>query len=446
MQPDEREAGDGGTLIALLCTDLGGITRGRSRPARDRAQALRSGVGWVPINQSISPFDHIPDSPLWGSHGDRRLLPDPDTHVRVDLGLGAPALELYLCDIVQLDGTPWDVCARSVLKQSLADFRKRTSCELRVSFEHEFTFVDQQEPTGPGFSLRCQRIAEPFGTRLMDALWQAGQDPETFLPEFGAGQFEVTCRPAPALAAADRSVLIRELTHETARQMNRRLTFSPIVKPGGIGNGVHIHLSIVDESGHSRTYDAKGPGRLSKLAGAFAAGIVEQLPSITAFTAPSVLSYQRLVPHKWAAAYACLGERNREAALRICPTVDFPGMDPQEQLHLEFRACDATANPYLALNALVRAGLHGIDAGLEAPPLVNSDPSAFDEAELRRLGVRRLPQSASAALEQMRSSAMVSSWVSPDLLETYTLLRRAEIEALQSRTPDDLAALYCQVF
>ena len=433
-------------LVVFVCTDLGSINRGRAVPLADLPEMIQTGVGWVPINQTISPFDQIPESDLWGSHGDRRLLPDPSTEVRVDLALGYTPLHFFLCDITHPDGSAWDVCARTFLKKTIADLKERTGCSVQAGFEHEFAFTDTESVANPGFSLSRLRSVEPFGTHLVQAMRQAGQEPETFLPEFGAAQFELNCKPALALAAADRSVIMRELVHETARQHGRKASFTPKLTPDALGSGTHIHFSLLDEAGKSRTYDAERPGRLSETAGQFSAGIVKYLPAILAFTAPSVLSYERLVPHSWSGPYACLGERNREAALRICPTVEISGRKPDEQLHLEYRACDATANPYLALGMLIRAGTQGIEEQLTQPALVNTDPSEMFENELTELAVVRLPATAKSALETMQASEVVKSWISADMLASYVLLREAEIAEASDKSLEELTLMYRQVY
>ncbi len=433
-------------LVAFICTDLGSINRGRAIPLSDLPDKMQTGVGWVPISQTISPFDQIPESDLWGSHGDRRLVPDPSTEVRVDLGLGYPPLHFFLCDIMHPDGAAWDVCARTFLKGTVDDLKERTGCSVQAAFEHEFAFTDVETDAERGFSLARLRAYEPFGTDLVRAMRQAGQEPETFLPEFGAAQFELTCKPALALAAADRSVIVRELVHETARQHDRRVSFTPKLTPDALGSGTHIHFSLLDEAGKSRTYDAGRPGRLSEIAGQFAAGIVKYMPAILTFTAPSVLSYVRLVPHSWSGPHACLGERNREAGLRICPTVEMAGRKPDEQLHLEYRACDATANPYLALGMLIRAGLQGIEERLSQPDLVNTDPSEMSDETLRKAGVVRLPETAKTALETMQASEMVRSWIGEDMLASYVLMREAEITDVSGKSLEELTLIYQQAF
>jgi glutamine synthetase len=82
--------------------------------------------------------------------------------------------------------------------------------------------------------------------------------------------------------------------------------------------------------------------------------------ALCAITAPSVISYERLRPNAWSASVTNLGHRDREAFLRICPVSERPGADVAKSFNLEFRAADAAAAPYLALGAMVRAGLDGL--------------------------------------------------------------------------------------
>src|SRR5690606_501088 len=153
-------------------------------------------------------------------------------------------------------------------------------------------------------------------------LREAGVSPDTFLREFGSGQFEVTIKPQRGVTIADQSLITREMVQALARHSGRKVTFTPLRDPAGVGNGVHIHMSFLDGGGRPATYDPSGRHELSKQAGQFIAGILKYLDSIVAITAPSVVSYLRLTPHRWSAAFNNLGYRDREAAVRICPVSD----------------------------------------------------------------------------------------------------------------------------
>ena len=108
-------------LVTFVTTDIAAITRGRAVPAASLPDALSKGVGWVPANLSLTPFDEIADPNPFGSSGDLRLMPDPDAGVRVEGLGGRTPLHFYHSDITNLDGTPWEACVRSMLKAAVAD-------------------------------------------------------------------------------------------------------------------------------------------------------------------------------------------------------------------------------------------------------------------------------------------------------------------------------------
>lgn len=433
-------------LATFVTTDIAGITRGRSFAAGQLDDYLRKGVGWVPANLALTPFDEIAEANPWGSAGDLRLMADPESQVRVTCLPDATPLHFYHADITDLGGNPWDCCVRSFLKRTLDEFEREAGLKVIAAVEQEFQLLGVDWPEAPSFSLRAQRRADPFGPLLMTALEEAGAEPETFLPEYGKDQFEITCRAADALSAADRGATIRIVAKEVAALFGWHASFAPKTSPDGVGNGVHLHVSFTDLKGNPATFDPSRPGRLSAVAGSFAAGVIRHLPAIAAFTAPSVLSYMRLVPHHWSAAYTCLGEKNREATLRICPTLDLAGSNPARQFNMEYRAADGCASPHLSLAVVLKAGLEGIRAGLDQPPLVNSDPSELSAEEQRRLGIRRLPESLAEALDTLAADKVVSGWFAKDFLDCYVAMKRKEIGIVEGLSADGLCARYAAVY
>lgn len=431
-------------LVQILTTDLVALTRGRSVALDDEAASGVDGVGWVPANLALTPFGDIAEPNLFGSSGDLRLRPDPATRTRVAIDEARPPLHFVLADIVELDGAPWSCCARSFLRAALADL-ERAGFRLTVAFEQEFTLAGLPGAPAPAFSLAAHRRAEPLLTRLFTALRQAGTEPETILPEYGDDQFEITCRPAAALAAADRAVIVRAILQDLATAMGLAPSLSPKPFPERVGNGTHIHFSLRDSDDRPATYDPTRAGALSAPAGHFAAGVLRFLPALCAIAAPSPVSYLRLAPHHWSAAYACLGERNREAAIRICP-LPADAADPARRFNLEFRVADATANPYLALGVLVRAELAGLQDQTPLPPLVNSDPAGLTDDERARLGVARLPASLPDALAALAADTTVSGWFEPSLLETFRSVKEREIALAANLSPAQLCEKYRAVY
>ncbi|GAA1000384.1 glutamine synthetase [Acrocarpospora macrocephala] len=407
-----------GTVFVATC-DLAAQVRGRAIPAARLERTLATGVGWVPANLALTGFGHLAGGSPFGSTGDLRLLPDPASAIEVPADGETPGVRLYLADQTGLDGVPWEGCPRTFLAAALRELRESAGLELRAAFEHEF-MLDGPDGEAP-FSFQRLRTAEPFGTDLVTLLEHAGLEPECWLPEYGSGQFEITLRPAPGLVAADRAVLLRELVRDLARRRGRRATFAPIADPEDVGNGVHVHFSLHAVGGGPVMYDAGAPGRLSDLAARFAAGILRHAAAVVAVTAPNPVSSLRLTPHRWSAGGVFLAERNREALLRIAPTVEIGGADPAAQLHLEYRAADATANPWLVLGTLVRAGLAGLAGGERA----HVWPESATEADLA--GEPALPDALPTALAALERDPVARGWLPPTLLDAFLAVRRAEL-------------------
>ena len=433
-------------LVSFVTTDYAGITRGRSMAAAAYAPGKRKTVGWVPANMSLTPFDLIADPNPWGSSGDLRLLPDDNAHFRFMIEGSATPLDVIMSDIVELDGTPWVCCPRAFLKQALADLERETGLTMLVSFEHEFQMLGVAWPPAPAFALQAQRRADPFGPALMAALRDAGVAPEVFIPEYGKDQFEITLAPADALAAADRAVVLRETVRELSRNRGWHCSFAPKTAVDGVGNGVHIHFSFRDAKGMPATHDPSCPGGVSAIAGSFVAGILRHLPALTAFTAPSPISYLRLQPHHWSSSYTWFGDRDREASLRICPVSRVGNTDVAKAFNIEYRPADATACPHLALGVMVRAGLQGIRERLAAPPLFSGDPALLEEGERAALALRRLPQSLAGALDALLADETVCGWFAPVAMETYLGMKRMEMKLAGDSVDDAMCRRYAEIY
>jgi glutamine synthetase len=410
--------GDAAELLAFVGTcDLSARFRGRAVPSSRRAELLETGLGWVPANSSIAASGVIAEDDPFGSSGDLRLEADPaSSHALPALG-DRPAMEVFLGGLHNLDGSAWSCCPRQFLKSAISDLAD-LGITLRVAFEHEFTIAGfaPQQP----FSFAGLRAAEPFGTVLVDTLSAAGMEPETWLPEYGPGQYEITTKPTDGLVAADRAVLLREIVRDVASVHGLSASFAPLLSPDGTGNGVHVHISLYDDAGRALLFDGSRPAGLSELGGAFAAGIVTHGQALSAITAASPSSFLRLKPHRWSAGGRFLADRDREALVRICPTYG-PPEAAGRRYNLEYRAGDGTANPWLTLGALLRAGLHGIQAGYVTPP-ISTPERPLDQ-------VSPMPDSLEQALTELEKDTVARGWFAPELIEAYLTVKRADIAA-----------------
>jgi glutamine synthetase len=466
-QAGTRELAGADDLIALVCCDLGAIVRGRAVRTSELDEYLNAGVGWVPANHALTPLGPVADPNPFGSTGDLRLLPDVGTRVLVESDSTSSAMELVLCDIAETDGRPWECCPRSFLRETLLELERELGARLVASFEHEFQLLgpgdpgwappttdssvpapSSSSPALPGlpFSLQALRQAEPFPRQAMRALAQAGVEPERVFAEYAPRQLEIPVAATEGIASADRAVVLREVVRELARRQGLRASFAPLLDPGQAGNGVHIHLSLLDTNGSPLLYDADRPACLSELGGHFAAGILRHASALSALTAASPVSGARLQPHRWSAGAVCLAQCNREALLRIPPLVKLADTDPAHQLHLEYRGADATANPHLALAAILRAGLEGVRGRLPTPPMLDRDPAQLDAEEAERFGVGALPATLEHALQALADDDTAHGWMTPLLYDAYTSVKQAELDAARDVDLEELCRRYAAIY
>lgn len=430
------------SLTFIATCDLAAITRGRAIRSEEFASHLERGVGWVPADLALTTFGVLATPNPFTSLGDTRLLPVESAQCRLPGLGGRPSTQLVLADIVQPDGRPWECCPRHALVEAARDLEERFGLRLVAAFEQEFTLRGLTPDAC--FSVEAHRVAEPFGSELVEALHESGFGPETWLPEHGAGQYEITVAPSAAVSAADRAILTRAIARDLAASHGMRAVFAPLTTSDAVGNGVHIHLSLWDRAGRPVTLDPD-TRELSVHAQRFVAGILAHAGALVAWTAPSVVSTLRLTPHRWSSAAAFFGRQNREAMVRLCPITTLGDARPLETANLEYRACDATANPWLALAALIRAGLDGLERELPAAALIEGDLDAVDPADRERLGIVDLPRDLEAAQAALDADTAARSWFSAQLLATHLSIRRTEARVLADSTPDERCRRYADV-
>ncbi|UJR08362.1 hypothetical protein I4U23_012633 [Adineta vaga] len=449
ISADKKHSINAMSLTTLVTTDLIGITRGRSIPTYDLDKYYHTGCGWVPADSALTPQDIIADSNRWGSHGDLRLLPDRNSRVRITNGPDPKStpLDYIHCDIVETDGQTWDCCPRGLLKKEMEYYEKEFGMKINVAFEHEFTLLAKHDSIAqPSFSLRSQRQQSEFSSWLMASLQVANVQPEMFLSEYGQDQYEVTCHPSDPLTAADRAVNIREITRDIARQLDSTVSFSSLTSINGIGNGVHLHISIDDLNGKPLFYDENRPFNLSTIGEYWSAGVLHHIGSLCAITAPTPVSYLRLKPHHWSSAYSCVGYRNREAAIRICPTVDFDEKTIPKQFNLEYRPMDGTSSPHLSLASILFAGRYGIENKLELTSIITMDPHLLDENERKQKGILPLPSNLKTALGNLKNNQQFREYLPVALMETYFAVKYKELSLTKQYDDETLCQHYSRIY
>jgi glutamine synthetase len=415
-------------IIFVGTSDLSGHFRGKSFPAADLAARLQRGVGLAPTNIFLSATGPIQVT-TFGTQGEVFLIPDPATRVFEPFE-GSAAEYFFLGDIRTREGAPWEFCPRHVLRRALERLDKETGLKLLATFEQEFIYSGVPARPWQPYELDAYRRQGLFGETLLAAMRQVGVIPDSFLAEFGAQQYEVTSAPAVGMRAADEAVIVRELAQAVAFRLGHRVSFAPVPEPTGTANGTHIHWSFLDRDDRPVLYDEERPWCVSQLGSRFIAGIQYHLPALCAMTAPSVASYYRLRPNRWAPVLCDVGALDRGAAIRICAVTGADAADRARQFNVEFRVADATASPYLALAMLLQAGLDGIR----------------QQREIRLQDPRTLPTSLSEALDLLEASETAAEWLGADLVAAYLLFKRAEIKGMENLDENEICRRYTEVY
>jgi len=223
-----------------------------------------------------------------------------------------------------------------------------------------------------------------------------------------------------------------------ARRHGLDVSFAPVVFPGEVGNGCHLHLSLWRD-GTNLMQGGDGPGGLTGPGAAALAGVLEALPGLLAVLAPSPSAYLRLQPHHWAGAYACWGIENREAGLRFIPgTVT----SRTRSANVEVKVGDGGLNPYLAVALVAAAALDGVQRSAALPDPVQDDPSALAADELERRGIARLPETLERSTDLLERSGLARRVLGDVLHDAFVAVRRRECETHGSLSEVELAEAY----
>src|SRR5919109_871567 len=409
--------------VALAFVDPAGVTLVKTIPVRRFDEAVRFGIGLSPVFSVFLMDDQITSSPsIAGPTGDTRLMPDPAATVPL---AASPGWALAPVDQLDQEGQPFPACPRTFARRMLERLGA-LGFELRGSYELEFFLgyrgafgAEEDDPPpahgGPAYGAIALADVEPFATDLIRALESQGTGVMQFHPEYSRGQLELSVPHGSGISVADTNLVVRHTVRAVARAHGLAASFAPVVFAGLVGNGQHLHLSLWDRAGKNAFQGGRGPEGMTRGAEAFTAGVLDALPAITAIAAPSVVSYERLQPHRWSGPWAVWGRENREAALRF--VTGMVGSRP-DAANLEMKAMDAAANPYLALGAIVAAGIPA--------------------RKRRSLGIRQLPASLGAAIRELERSAILREAMGDVLIDAFLATRRAEREAYEGKDAADV--------
>ena len=415
--------------VRFLYCDHANVVRGKTAHASALADCLQSGIGLTVAMQAFTLTEHLAAGTHLSPVGEIRLVADPRTFALLPY---SPREARMLCDMHTLDGRPWELCPRAFLID-MVDRAGQQGLRVEAAFEYEFYLARQMEDGRyvPADDSLCfssdgmDRQGAVIGA-ILDALEQQHLEPRQYYPELGPGQQELSIQHAPMLQAADRQIAVRETVRAVALQHGLTASFAPKPFADQAGSGCHVHMSLWNGD-RNAMYDPSGALGLSKLGRAFVAGILQHLPALLALTCPSVNSYARLAPNMWSSAYTCWGPDNREAAVRVASP--FRGR-VEASTNVEIKAVDGSANPYLALGAIVAAGLDGVRRGLDPGEPVVTNPHDMDATEREARGIRRYPTTLAESLAELEQDQVLLDALGAERAHEFMCVRRAEWDEL----------------
>lgn len=341
-----------------------------------------------------------------------------------------------ICDVYRPDGTPFAGDPRYVLKRAIRE-AEEMGFTFRVGAECEF-FLFHLDDNGMPTTLTHEK-AGYFDVGPVDFGENARRDMVLTLEDMGfvveashhdvaPAQHEISFLYDEALATADNIMTFRLAVRTIAKRHGLHATFMPKPKYGVNGSGMHINMSLLKD-GKNIFADGQDPHGLSREAYAFLGGIMEHMRGMTAVTNPIVNSYKRLVPGYEAPAYIAWSATNRSPLIRIPAAKG-------EAVRMELRSPDPTANPYLALAAILRAGLDGIRRQVVPPESVDCNIFRMSEQERRERRLEELPSTLIEAVSCMEADAFMRETLGEHAFGKYIALKKEEWNRYRSQVTD----------
>jgi len=424
---------DGIKFVSFQFTDVNGVVKSVDGPVDQVERALDDGI-WFD-GSSVEGFARIQES-------DMHLVIDPDTYAILPWTPSEMKRARVLCDIYRPNGKPFEGDPRGVLKRRLKKLEVERNWILNVGPEPEFFLFLQNgkenihpvpHDVGGYFDFSANDEAVQVRTELMGTLSEMGLEIEVGHHEVALGQHEIDFRFADALKTADNVLTLKYAVKAIAAQHGLIASFMPKPVYGINGSGMHCHQSIFDLDGNNLFHDGQDPFQLSKLAYQFIAGQLTHARALSAVVAPTVNSYKRLVPGYEAPVYIGWAQVNRSALIRIPQ----PLKDNPNTVRLELRFPDPSSNPYLAFNAMLAAGLDGIDRDLNCPePLTQLNTYELSKEARLELGIEMLPGSLFEALSVFEADEVLKTALGESLTEAFTKARKAEWEEFRTHVTD----------
>ena len=427
----EVEAGKIDTVL-LAMTDMQGRLQGKRLTASHFLDEVvehdAEGCNYLlAVDVEMNTVEGYAMSSWERGYGDFVFKPDMDTLRYVPWQEGTA---LVTCDLVWEDGSPVVASPRQVLKRQLGRLSER-GLEAFVGTELEFiVFMDSYEEAwrkgyrdlepanyyNVDYSLLGTARIEPLLRRIRNSMAASGLAVENAKGECNFGQHEINFKFDRALATADGHAIYKNGAKEIAAQKGCSISFMPKFDERE-GNSCHIHLSLRREDGTPVFVEGHG---FSPMFENFLAGQLACLREFTLFFAPNINSYKRYAKGSFAPTAVAWGKDNRTCSMRV---VGHGG-----SLRVENRLPGGDVNPYLAIAAMIAAGLHGIENELSLEEEFAGNAYEADKPHV--------PTNLREAQQLFAQSEAARSAFGVEVVEHYLNMARVEIEAFEAAVTD----------
>lgn len=417
-----KKALDNGEIDTVVAaqTDMQGRLMGKRFQAEffvDSAwQQTHSCNYLLATDMEMTPVDGYQATSWEKGYGDYVMRPDLSTLRRV------PWLEktaLVLCDVLD-HGAHSEVphSPRAILKKQIARFDNIGMLPLMASELEFFMFKQSYEEARQNAYCNLTPVSaynedyhifqttkeEDVMQAVRAGLQGAGVPVESSKGEAEAGQGEINIRYGGALDMADRHVIAKNACKEIAWQRGKALTFMAKWHSAAAGSSCHIHQSLVAPDGAPLFYDPNDDSGMSSLMRSYLAGVLHHAAAITLFLAPNINSYKRFVAGTFAPTNMVWSADNRTAGYRLCAR-------GEKSVRIECRVGGADLNPYLAMAALLAAGLDGIENNMELEPEFGGDAYLSSD--------RRLPATLREATAAFEEAAVLRAALGDEVVAHY---------------------------
>ena len=337
-----------------------------------------------------------------------------------------------------------DLCCRSLLKRIVDQARTDYQISFTVGVELEFVLFEAgtDQPINKSHFANVTLLNEKqaFVSSVYDALQAQDISIELLHAESTNGQMELVLEYSRnPIEMADNVVLARQTVIAVAHEYNMRALFLPKIWENQAGNGCHIHLSVMDVFDGRNVFRAStnGAGKcdnknvdhsdvMSLLGQHFVEGILNHLPSLMALTIPTINSFRRVGHGCWTGSDAVWAIDDKNAPIRI--VVDHQNSS-SSNTRLEYKLSDSTANIYLALSAILIAGLDGITNKSTLRNALSNKKHGGD--------VEVLPRTITESLDSLEANEVLNNQIPIEIMKGYLAIRRSEAQYSEGLSLDD---------